>query len=104
MDKIAEFVNKKRVVKDDIKKPTIPWYKRPLEHNEFSYRKAKNGKLYVQHNEWSKNTWIGPYNNLKEVNDIVDAYVKESLIAPLDRKTNKNIHTIVVDDESEFFE
>lgn len=102
MDKIAEFVLKKRVVKDNIEKPTIPWYKRPIEHNEFSYRKAKNGKLYVRHNEWSSHTWIGPYNDLNGVNDIVDSYVKESLITPLDRKSNKNIHSVIVGEE--FFE
>lgn len=103
MDKIAEFVLRKRVV-NEVKKPLVPWYKRPIEREEFSYRKAKNGKLYVQHHEWSRHTWIGPYDDLNGVNDIIDAYVKESLIAPLDRKANKNIHTIVVDDESEFFE
>lgn len=107
MDRIAEFVRRKRVIKDsqrvEIEEVKLPWYKRPIEPTAFSYRKGKNGKFYVHHNEWSKHTWIGPYENVNAVNNIIDAYVQESLIAPLDRKTNKNIHTIVVDDESEFF-
>lgn len=108
MDKIGEFVLKKRKVSNtkgfEIKEERLPWYKRPIERTDFHYRKGKDGKLYVQHNEWSKKTWIGPYDNKTEVENIVESYVMESLKAPLHRKTNSNIHSITVDDEPRFFE
>ena len=126
MNKIAEFVNKKRVIHADLRElPKIdaeslkghtndvefkpkgekktPWYKRPLERNEFSYRKAKDNKFYVRHKEWSKKTWIGPYDTEHDVNVIVTSYVLESLKEPLDRKTNKNIHSICVENDNVFF-
>ncbi len=104
MDKIAEFVMKKRVVCDVEKKTiNIPWYKRPIKREAFSSRLGADGKLYVHHCEWSKNIWIGPYKTKKDVDEIIDSYIKESLKAPLDRKTNKNIHSITVEDETKFF-
>lgn len=104
MDKLAEFVLRKRVVKEPQKPQLIvPWYKRPLEREEFSYRQGNDGKFYVRHKEWSKRTWIGGYNTVKEVSNIVDSYVRESLKEPLDRKTNSNIHSITVENETVFF-
>ena len=108
MNKIAEFVKKKRTI-HDIEKPSIqevkvPWYKRPLSQSEFTTRKAKNGKFYVRHCEWDEKTWIGPYNNTSETDDIINSYVEESLKAPLDKKTNKNIHSIVVYEQETFFD
>ena len=107
MDKLKEFILRKRVVKDsqttEIKEVKIPWYKRPLERSEFYYRKAINDKLYVRHEEWAKHTWIGPYDTKKDVENVVDAYVRESFKAPLDRKENRNIHSITVENEPQFF-
>lgn len=107
MNKIEEFVRKKRVVKDpqnvEIKEVKLPWYKRPIERKAFSYRKGKDNKLYVRHNEWSKHTWIGPYNTKNDVDRIIDSYVSESLKAPLDRKVNYKIHSVIVEDETKFF-
>jgi hypothetical protein len=110
VDKIAEFVRKKRVIHDDevknveIKEVKIPWYKRPLEASEFVTRKGKDKKYYVQHNEWSKRVWIGPYNNENEAKSIIESYVFESLrTASLDKKTNNKIHSIIIENEKEFF-
>ena len=107
MDKIAEFVKKKRIIhnleKPSIQEVKVPWYKRPLNKSEFTTRQAKNGKFYVRHDEWGKKTWIGPYNNTSETNWIIDSYVLESLKEPLDKKTNNNIHSVVIEDENIFF-
>jgi hypothetical protein len=108
MDKIAEFVRKKRVIKDapkiDFKEVKVPWYRRPLEREEFTFRKAKNASYYVRHIEWGKHVWIGPYKTIDDVNGIINAYLEESLKEPLDRKSNCNIHSITVDDETAFFQ
>lgn len=109
MDKIAEFVRKNRAVcetpkKVEIKEVKVPWYRRPLEHNEFITRKAKDGKYYIHHGEWSKRVWIGPYKNEVETNIIIDSYVTESLKSTLVQKAaNQMIHSIIVEDEKEFF-
>jgi len=109
VDKIAEFVKRKRVIHDnvktvEIKEVKIPWYKRPLEHGEFITRESKDGKLYVHHKEWSKRVWIGPYKTETETKEIIDSYVDASLKTPsLDKKTNSNVHSIIIEDESEFF-
>ena len=108
MDKIAEFVRKKRIIHDEtpkveIKEVKTPWYKRPLEASEFITRKGKNKKYYIQHKEWSKRVWIGPYENIKEVDSIIKSYVNESLKTTLDKKVNSNVHSLTVEDEL-FFE
>ena len=118
MDKIAEFVLRTRVVKEpqrqEIKevetvKPSVeekhkePWYKRPIEREAFSYKEAKNGKLYLRHREWSNKTWIGPYDTKQDINSVINSYVLESLKAPLDRKKNSNVHSVIIEDEEGFF-
>lgn len=109
VDKIAEFVRRKRVIHDDIKtveikEVKIPWYKRPLEHDEFISRQGVDGKLYVHHKEWSNRVWIGPYKNEKETKEIIDSYVNASLRTPsLDKKTNSKVHSLIVENEKEFF-
>ena len=110
MDKIAEFVRKKRVIHDDtikveVKEVKIPWYKRPLDASEFLTRKGKDKKYYVHHKEWSKRVWIGPYDTTKDSDAIIDAYVVESLrTTALDKKQNTVIHSLIVEDEQLFFE
>ena len=109
MDKIAEFVRRNRVIQDitkkvEIKEVKIPWYKRPLEYNEFTTRKGKDGKFYIQHCEWSKRVWVGPYKNDMETKIIIDSYVTESLkTTSLEKKSNEMIHSIIVEDENKFF-
>lgn len=104
MDKLAQFVLKKRVVKEPQKAEIkVPWFRRQLERTEFSYRQGMNDKFYVRHDEWSERTWIGGYDTMKDVDFIVDSYVAESFKAPLDRKTNNRIHSLVVEDEDKFF-
>jgi hypothetical protein len=109
MDKIAEFVRKKRVIHDEtpkveIKEVKIPWYKRPLEASEFIIRKGKDKKYYIQHKEWSKRVWIGPYKNKNEVDTIIESYVVESLkFTSLDKKVNNTVHSLIVEDEKIFF-
>jgi hypothetical protein len=107
MTDIASFVAKKRkqvkveTVEDKIKK--LPWYRRPIERTAFVSRKAKDGNLYVHHCEWTKEVWIGPYKNDKEVLDIINAYVEESLKSPLDRAPRNSIHSVWVEDYNKFF-
>lgn len=110
MTSIAAFVakHKKQVtelsIDDKIRK--LPWYKRPIERSAFLSRKAKNGEYYIKHNEWSQHIWIGPYNTMKEVNDIIDSYIETSSVKPLDKVTSKEnkIHSVCIENLDEFFE
>ena len=107
MNDIASFVAKKHKsvksesLEEKIKK--LPWYRRPIERTAFVSRKAKNGKLYVHHCEWSEHVWIGPYSSDKEVLDIINSYINESLKSPLDKRQTNLVHSVWVEDQKEFF-
>lgn len=100
MDKIAEFVLKKRVIKDTkdvgIKETKTPWYRRPLNHDEFITRKNDEGRFYVRHVEWNSGVWIGPYSSQKSADEIIQSYVDDSLKQPFDKEGNKNIHSVLL--------
>ena len=81
----------------------VPWYKRPLDKSEFSYKLAKNGRYYARHNEWGKRIWIGPYKDVSDMTAIIDSYITESLKGSLDRKYDESIHSVVIDNPEEFF-
>lgn len=81
----------------------IPWYKRPLYKEEFTYRTGKNDKIYVRHNDWHNTIWIGPYDTEKDANAIIDSYIEESQKEPLDRKYKTNIHSVKIEDSNAFF-
>ena len=106
-DKLAQFVRKKRVIRDTtpigIKEVKIPWYLRPIKREAFTVRVGKDKKFYAQHNEWSKRIWIGPYSSQKAVDNIIESYVTESLKGSLERKQSDSIHSIVIENEKEFF-
>jgi len=107
MSDIASFVAKKHkkvaveTIEDKVKK--LPWYRRPIEKDAFTSRKDKYGKLYVHHCEWSEHVWIGPYISQKEVDGIIDSYVKESLKKPLDKTQTNLIHSVWVENADDFF-
>ena len=108
MTSISEFVSKHRKqvknVSIEEKVSNLPWYQRPIERSAFTSRKAKNGKHYVRHKEWAEKIWIGPYNTLKDVDEIIDSYVKMSAVAPLNRITsNREIHSVYIEDINKFF-
>lgn len=106
-DKIAEFVRRKRKVEVkelEIKEVKVPWYKRPIERTAFTIKKAKDGKFYAQHNEWSKRVWIGPYQTEDTTNKIIDSYVMESLKGSLDKKLSNSVHSVVIEDGDKFFD
>ena len=114
-DKLIDFINKKRK-KAETKRvgvavPSIhsdnkplPWWKRPLEADEFTSKLAKNGRWYVRHKEWSKNTWIGPYKEHSSCQGIINSYVLRSLECNLIGKTLPNgIHSVIIDNPKDFF-
>ena len=105
-DKIAEFVRRKRKIaaqKVEIKEVKAPWYKRPIDRNAFTIRMGKDNNYYVQHNEWSKRTWIGPYSDAVDAYMIIESYVMESLKGTLDKKPMDSVHSLVVENEKDFF-
>jgi len=109
-EKLKEFIyrNKKKATVSTIslkadKKP-IPWFKRPLEENEFSCLKGKDNKWYVRHKEWSKHTFIGPYGNKNDADEIVKSYVNVSLEGKiLGNQFSSNIHSLTIENVNEFF-
>lgn len=104
---IGVFVkNRRKEIKvesitDKIKK--LPWYRRPLERHEFISRKGRDGKFYVQHNEWHKSIFVGPYKTVGEANDIIESYVCESNKIHLDKKVDSRVHSIQIEDYETFF-
>ena len=105
-DKIAEFVRRKRKIaaqKVEIKEVKAPWYKRPIDRNAFTVRMGKDNNYYVQHNEWSKRTWIGPYSDVVDAHIVIESYVMESLKGTLDKKPMDSVHSLVVENEKDFF-
>lgn len=107
MDEIGIFIKKRRKevkvdsISDEIKK--LPWYRRPLIKEEFITRKGKDNKFYVQHNEWHRTIWVGPYNTSKDAEDIIESYLDESQKAPLDKKLDSKIHSVQIEDVETFF-
>ena len=105
---ISDFLTKRKarhsVKVTEVPTPSIePWYKRPLDKSEFSYKLAKNGRYYVRHKDWSNRTWIGPYKEVKDVDSIIESYVVESLKGPLDKKYSSDIHSVIIDNPADFF-
>ena len=105
-DRIAEFVRKKRpsaIVKElEVKQVELPWYRKPINKGDFHTKKGKDGKYYVQHNAWSKRTWIGPYENTKETDSIIESYAIESLKGSLEHKAMDSVHSVIIDDNTFF--
>ena len=104
---IGEFIKNRRkeikeeTITDKIRK--LPWYRRPLERNEFTSRKGKDGNFYVQHVEWHKTIFIGPYKTVNEAEDIIDSYLSESQKIHLDKKLDSRVHSIQIEDYANFF-
>lgn len=107
MNKIAEFIKSRR---KEEKVESIceiiaktPWYRRQLTRDEFIHKKAKDGKFYVQHNEWHRTIWIGPYKDKDEAEEIITSYLEESKKSHLDRKIDSKVHSLKIEDELSFF-
>lgn len=59
--------------------------------------KEINGEFYARYKTWSKRIWIGPYASEKELNKVIDSYVKETKKEVLKRDI-KNIHSIILNE------
>lgn len=109
MSDLSSFVAKHRKqiknVSIEEKINELPWYKRPIERDAFTFKKAHNGKYYVRHNEWCEKIWIGPYSTIKDVDNIIKSYVEKSLITPLNRvvPSDNEIHSVYIEDINSFF-
>lgn len=53
------------------------------------------GKFYGQYEGWSENTWIGPYDTEKQLNDVIKSYIEETK-KPVMERNIKNVHSIVL--------
>lgn len=112
-DKLKEFIYKHQKNKKDISKQIsfandnialVPWYRRPLDKNEFSTHCSNNGNWYIRHKEWSKHIFIGPYKTLNNCNDIINSYVMCSLQGnSLDKKISSDIHSVTITNPNDFF-
>lgn len=108
MTDISTFVAKHRKqvksisIEESISK--LPWYKRPIERDAFTFRKAKDGNYYIRHMEWAEPIWIGPYQTMKDVDGIINSYVEKSFSTPLNKISgSKEIHSVYVSDVNKFF-
>ena len=106
-EKLKEYINKRRIQKEPKAVETVtvrlPWYKRPLFENEFVVRTGRDKKLYVQHNEWSKRIFVGPYNTIDEANEIIKSYIDVSIGNSLTKKLDKRVRSLVIESPEEFF-
>ena len=107
-DKIAAFVKEKRIkpieeetIEEKVNK--LPWYKKPIEKEDFTIKKAKDKKLYIRHKEWAETIWIGGYDTRKEAKDVVNSYIEVSKSTSLDKKMSDNIHSVYIEDRKAFF-
>jgi hypothetical protein len=105
---ISDFLTKRKARRSvkvtEVSTPSIePWYKRPLDKSEFSYKLAKNGRYYVRHKEWGNTVWVGPYTTIDAAERIIESYVVESLKDTLDKKADSSIHSVIIDNPEEFF-
>lgn len=104
---LETFVAKKRKKHSEEHKPIegkpLPWYRRPIEKSDFITKTSNDGKFYIHHREWSEHTWIGPYKDDEEANEIIESYVTESLKDFLDKKPNERIHSVIIDSAIDFF-
>ena len=84
------------VKKEEVKKP-LKWFHRELKKNEFEIKEYE-GFFYGRHYEWKKNIWIGKYSTQKEVEQIINDYVKNSRLKKTERKINTDrIHSIIIE-------
>ena len=80
------------------------WYEKVITKDDFITRQGKDGNLYVRHNGWGNNIYIGPYSTDKDVNEVICSYIKASEIAPLHKHCNlKEISHVVIEDDNLFF-
>lgn len=106
-DKLKEYIGKRKKKIDvpvvGVQPTKIPWYKRELLEIEFTHKKAKDGKLYIHHDEWSPTIWIGPYDSVKEVKEIIASYISASLTKDLSKKLDSRVHSLIIENAKEFF-
>lgn len=73
----------------------LKWYQKPILREDFIIKKY-NGKFYTKHKEWGNNIWIGAYDNIEIVNDIISSYIENSKKPILKRKLDNRIHSILI--------
>lgn len=88
-------IEEKETDKEEIKE--LKWFQKPMLKTNFTIKKI-NGKFYAQYEGWKSNIWIGSYDTEKELNDVINMYVKETKKKPIHRNM-KNIHSIIIDIE-----
>lgn len=88
-------ITKSTIIKEEkfIIKPK--WFEIPIKKSDFIIKEHEN-KFYARHNEWKENIWIGAYDSEKELNDVINMYVKETKKKPIERNM-KNIHSILIE-------
>lgn len=86
-------IEEKETDKEEIKE--LKWFQKPMLKTKFIIKEI-NGKFYAQYEGWKSNIWIGSYDTEKELNDVINMYVKETKKKPINRNM-KNIHSIIID-------
>lgn len=85
----------KKIKTEEIKEENkeLKWHQKPMKKEKFKVQEIDN-KFFAQYDEWKENIWIGPYDTEKDVNDVINMYVKETKKKPINR-IMKNIHSIL---------
>lgn len=60
-------------------------------------KKEHDGRFYARHKSWKNNIWIGAYSSEKEVDSVINSYIREIKKPPMYRNI-KNVHSICSDD------
>lgn len=107
MNKIESFIKNRRkeekILSTTEKLNNVPWYRRQLDRKEFTYNKGQDGKFYIQHNEWHKTIFVGPYKTVHEAEDVINSYIAESKKINLDKKVDSRVHSVQIENYNEFF-
>ena len=68
-----------------------PWYRKPILAEDFSVFKGKDGKLYVTNRNWKSSVFVGPMDNIRQCDKVIEGYV-------LGKGSIKDIHSVVIND------
>ena len=91
--------NKKGIKKEEIltEPKELKWYELPMLRENFTITE-KDGKYYGHYSTWKDCIYIGPYDTEKELQTVIDMYIKETKKKDLlKRRFNVNlIKTIIL--------
>ena len=82
---------------DNDDEKNLPWWRKEINEEDFTIYKYKN-KFYAQHKDWDKEIYIGAYDSLDIVKDVIQKeYAEDSRLPLLQRSLDTSrIHSVII--------